>query len=215
VWYVAYGSNLAEDRLRFYLAGGRPRGGLRTYVGARDPRDPRRIRPMMLPGGLVFAGQSAAWTGGITFYLPHLVGRVAARAYLLTAEQANDLVAQEIRRPPATELALLAARPNSTRRVGGRAYDIALRLDDIDDCPAVTISTSRSLQPTTPSPSYLHWICHGLHETFGWSPSRIAEYLGQFPGVRGAWTHEELADLAGSDDPGVRTSRSTGGAAES
>ena len=43
VWYVAYGSNLALDRFRSYLCGGRPSGGLREYAGCRDTRDPASV----------------------------------------------------------------------------------------------------------------------------------------------------------------------------
>ncbi len=200
VWYVAYGSNLASDRLRCYLAGGRPHGGLRTYAGARDPRDPHEIRPVELTGGIVFAGQSTTWTGGMAFYAPDALGQVAARAYLLTVEQANDLVAQEIRRPPGGDLRLLADRPNSRRPLGGRAYDTALRLEDIDGHPAVTITSTRSQEPTSPSAAYLLWICRGLREAFDWPPGRVAQYLGQFPGVRETWAVEDLVALANCVD---------------
>lgn len=196
IWYVAYGSNLASDRLRCYLVGGRPQGGLRTYPGARNPRDPHRTHPVELTGGIVFAGQSTAWNGGIAFYVPGAIGRVAARAYLLTVEQTNDLVAQEIRRPPGSDLGVVADRQCSSRPLGGRTYDTALRLHDIDGHPAVTITSSRFLQPTSPSAAYLRWICRGLHEAFDLSPARIARYLGQFAGIRDTWTMEDLAVLA-------------------
>jgi hypothetical protein len=200
VWYVAYGSNLASDRLRCYLTGGQPRGGLRTYAGARDPRGPQLTCPVELAGGIVFGGQSTSWNGGIAFYFPGDVGQVAARAYLLTVEQANDLVAQEIRRPPGGDLDLVAGRPNSSRPLGGRAYDIALRLDDIDGHPAVTITSMRAREPVSPSAAYLLWICRGLIEAFDWPPARIAAYLGQFPGVRDNWTAEDLVALVNCVD---------------
>ena len=196
VWYVADGSNLASDRLRCYLVGGRPHGALRTYAGARDPRDPQRARGVELPGGIVFAGQSTAWTGGMAFYVPGPVGTVAARAYLLTLEQTNDLVAQEIRRPPGGDLGLVAERPDASVPLGGSAYDVALRVGDIEGRPAVTITSTRSLQSTRPSPAYLRWICRGLHETFDWSPERIAGYLAPFAGVRDGWAREDLVALA-------------------
>ncbi len=200
VWYVAYGSNLASDRLRCYLAGGRPFGGLRTYAGARDPCNPRQHRAVLLPGEMVFAGQSTVWMGGIAFYFPGSVGHVAARAYLLTVEQANDLVCQEIRRPTGGDLGLIGDQPNSTRPLGGRAYDVALRLHDIDGHPSVTISSTHPATPTSPSAAYLRWICRGLGEAFGWRPARIAGYLSAFPGVRGAWTVEDLVALANGAD---------------
>lgn len=197
VWYVAYGSNLAMERLKAYLDGGRPMGGLRTYAGARDPGEPRRTRPVTLAGSLSFAGKSTAWTGGVAFYDPRGGGEVAARGYLITLEQAGDLVAQELRRSPGSDLDLLAERPGETRPLDSRFYDVALRLEDINDHPALGITSSRPLEPTAPGPSYLQWICRGLHETYDWSPSRIAEYLEPAPGVLGAWTAAELAGLAG------------------
>ena len=69
VWYVAYGSNLSLTRFRCYLAGGRPAGGMRDYVGCRDKRDPERIVSVDVPGGLVFAGESKTWSGGMAFYV--------------------------------------------------------------------------------------------------------------------------------------------------
>ena len=200
VWYVAYGSNLASDRLRCYLAGGRPHGGLRTYAGARDPRDPRQSRTVVLSGEIMFAGESTAWKGGMAFYSPGAVGQVAARAYLLTVEQANDLVCQEIRRPTGGDLGLVGDRPNSSRPLGGRAYNVALRLHDIDGHPSVTITSTRYPDPTSPSAAYLVWICRGLREAFDWPPTRIAGYLSQFPGVRGTWNAGELVALVNCAD---------------
>ncbi|WP_020391263.1 hypothetical protein [Kribbella catacumbae] len=51
VWYVAYGSNLAIDRFRCYVAGGRPAGGMREYAGCRDPSDPESVLSLEIPGG--------------------------------------------------------------------------------------------------------------------------------------------------------------------
>lgn len=94
LWYVAYGSNLHAARLAWYLTGGRPPGGLRTYPGCRDCRPPRRTVPLLLPGGVYFAGESRAWTGGMAFYDPELPGPAAARGYLMSVEQFADIAAQ-------------------------------------------------------------------------------------------------------------------------
>jgi hypothetical protein len=40
VWYAAYASNLAWDRLRCYIYGGSPRGSSQQYAGCRLKRDP-------------------------------------------------------------------------------------------------------------------------------------------------------------------------------
>ncbi|MFC8301746.1 histone deacetylase [Micromonospora orduensis] len=112
VWYVAYGSNMHAARLAWYIGGGCPPGGRRTYPGCRDPRPPSRSVPVSLPGGIYFAGESRAWTGGMAFYDPQLPGTAAARAYLVTVEQFTDIAAQEMYRPagvPARRLASQSA----------------------------------------------------------------------------------------------------------
>ena len=119
-----------------------------------------------------------------------------ARAYLLERAQVSDVVAQEIRRPPGTDLDLVAPRVHESCRLGGSAYDLALRLEDLDDHPAMTITTSRPAEPTSPSPAYLGWICRGLYETFAWTPSRACDYLLAFPGVHGTWSADDLLALA-------------------
>ena len=97
LWYVAYGSNLSLDRFRVYLRGGRPVGGAREYPGCRDPLGPDRDVPLMLPGGLRFVGVSSVWGGGMAVYDAGAVGQIAARAYLISAEQFLDILAQEMR----------------------------------------------------------------------------------------------------------------------
>ncbi|WP_425681644.1 hypothetical protein [Micromonospora sp. DT31] len=125
LWYVAYGSNLHAARLDWYLRGGRPPGGLRAYPGCRDCRPPRRTVPALIPGGVYFAGESRAWTGGMAFYDPTLPGRAAARGYLVTVEQFADIAAQEMYRPPGADLAgILAAVRTGRATLGpGRGAD--------------------------------------------------------------------------------------------
>lgn len=76
VWYAAYASNMCLDRFTCYLAGGRPPGAARTYPGCRDARPPERAVPLLLPGQLYFALESAVWTGGCGFYDPLEPGEI-------------------------------------------------------------------------------------------------------------------------------------------
>ena len=101
IWYVAYGSNLSRERFCYYLRGGRPDGSERDYPGCRDCSDPsdsfgsadqrRRLlrRPLL---GL------ASWDGVLRSWRPRV--RWRRRAYLITAEQFVDVLAQETRRSP-------------------------------------------------------------------------------------------------------------------
>jgi hypothetical protein len=108
----------------------------------------------------------------------------------------SDVVAQETRQAPGTDLDLIAPRVHKSCRLGGSAYDLALRLEDLDEHPAMTITSSNPAEPTSPSPAYLGWICRGLYETFAWTPAQACAYLLPFPGVRGNWSAEGLLALA-------------------
>jgi hypothetical protein len=208
VWYVAYGSNLALERFRCYLTGGRPAGGARVYPGCRDPRDPSRIIGVEVPGQLVFAGESRVWGGGSAFYNPAALGRVAARAYLVTPDQLGDVAAQEMRREPggeyARELAALLPDVDAVHAMGPGRYETVARVGEQDGVPMFTVThgTIADLEPRAPTLPYLRWIAAGLTEAHGWPAHRVAEYLHSAPGVTGVWTFEELLSLDG--DAGSR-----------
>jgi hypothetical protein len=195
-WYVAYGSNLAAARFACYLGGGRPEGGRRTYTGCRDTTEPKDDRLVGLPGALLFAGHSTVWSGGMAFYEPSGAGTVAARAYLLTTEQVNDVVAQETRHPLGTDLGLAALAEGTTAKVREGGYDTVLRLPDLDGVPTVTITARRPPEPEAPTAEYLRWVCAGLREAYGWSAEAVGRYLVDCRGVRGRWSEDDLVDLA-------------------
>lgn len=194
VWYVAYGSNLHSARFNCYIAGGRPRGARRTYAGCRDRSPPRRDIGIRLAGGLIFAGNSRVWGGGIAVYQPHADGEVAARAYLLTFGQLSDVVAQEIRRPVGSDLPLGRA---ADRRwaTNSRTYETLLRLDDRDGIPMFTLTSLQKVDATTPSGPYLRVMLDGLGEAFDWAVHARVRYLLRAPGVAPAWNANRLVEL--------------------
>ena len=202
VWYVAYGSNLGLERFRCYLTGGTPAGGLREYPGCRDPGDPERVAAFDVPGGLVFAGESTVWGGGMAFYDAHAPGRAACRAYLVTVEQFADVVAQEMRRPPggefARDLAGLLGDVESVHTMGSGRYETVTRLGERDGAAMFTVTHDDvgSLEPVPPTAAYLRWISAGLREAHGWDAYRIAGYLGPGPGCRRGVDPGELTELA-------------------
>ena len=202
VWYVAYGSNLALDRFRSYLCGGRPSGGLREYPGCRDTRDPARIVSLQVPGGLVFSGDSTVWGGGMAFFDRRARGRVAGRAYLISAEQFADVTAQEMRRPPggefARELEGLLTEVESLHTLGHGYYATFVRLGDHEDVPLLTVTHGdvADLVPAAPSAAYISQIATGLHEAHLWGAERIGTYLAPAPGVRPTWSADQIADVA-------------------
>ncbi|MFG1920775.1 histone deacetylase [Cryptosporangium sp. NPDC048952] len=197
VWYVAYGSNMHADRLRYYLAGGRPPGAARTYPGCRDPRPPRRTEPVFLDGGIYFALESRTWTGGMAFYDPRLPGRAAGRGYLLTAGQFADIAAQEMARRPDADLDLAEALATGSYRLGPGRYETLVCPGVLDGHPMLTFTAPwacADVEPTPPAPRYLGMIASGLHEAHGWDAETLTAYLADRPGVRGHWDPDAVAD---------------------
>lgn len=202
IWYVAYASNLAMDRFRCYLSGGRPFGGAREYAGCRDPSEAARAAGIEVPGGLVFAEESRVWGGGMAFYDRAAIGVVACRAYLVTTEQFGDIAAQERRLPPggefAQDLAGLLPDVESLVTIGPGRYETVVRLGELDGAPMFTITHHDvgSLREAAPTAAYLRWICLGLAEAHGYDGPRAARYLVTAPGIRGAWSETEIETLA-------------------
>jgi hypothetical protein len=198
VWYVAYASNLGTERFRCYLAGGRPDGGQRSYPGCRDPADPAEWFSFEHPGGLVFAGTSGVWGGGMAFFDPDRDGRVACRAYLVTVEQFGDVVAQEMRHPPggdfARALAAVVPEVGELHTLGPGRYETVLRLGARDGVPMLTVTSSdvEAVGRSAPSAAYLRSIAAGLREAHGWDDGRIAEYLAAAAGLDGPWTPSQV-----------------------
>jgi hypothetical protein len=201
VWYVAYGSNLALDRFRCYLAGGRPAGGARVYPGCRDHSDPERIVAVTVPGGIVFAGASRVWGGGSAFYDSTATSQVAGRAYLLTPDQLGDVAAQEMRREPgcdfARDLAGLLPDVDLVHTMGPGRYETVARLGELDGVPMFTVThgTVSDLDPVAPTAPYLRWITAGLIEAHGWPVPQVVDYLHAAPGVPLGWTPDALTEL--------------------
>jgi hypothetical protein len=201
VWYASYGSNMYAGRLSYYLRGGRPPGGRRTYPGCRNPEPPERSVPVMLPGGVYFALESWAWTGGMAFYDPELDGEAAARAHLVTSSQFADIAAQEMYRPPTDDLDLLEVVSSGRHQLGEGRYETLVCAGELDGHPIVTFTApwhAGEVEWRRPAPAYLAFLAGGLHEAHGWQADRIAGYLGSLPGVRGEWDPVEVAALVGT-----------------
>jgi hypothetical protein len=197
LWYVAYGSNLSLDRFRVYLRGGRPVGGARDYPGCRDPLGPDRDVPLMLPGGIRFVGVSSVWGGGMAVYDAGAVGQVAARAYLISAEQFVDILAQEMRLEPDLDADLTAVRETGWHSLGPGRYQTLAHLGDRDDLPMLTFTSAQvDHRVNAPSEAYLRTIAGGLRESHGWSAATIGAYLAGFPGASGTWSPRSIKSLA-------------------
>ncbi|WP_267241781.1 histone deacetylase [Streptomyces sp. PR69] len=192
-------------RLRYYLSGGTPPGGARTCPGCRDPRPPERSVPVLLPGGLYFATESALWGGGRAFYDPAEPGVAPARAHLLTAAQFSDIAAQEMYRTPGADLDLTEVLTRGRARLGPGRYETLVCPGLLDGLPVVTFTApwGRADVPgNAPSAPYLRHLAAGLMQAHGWSAARAAGYLAGCSGAREAWTPKAvLALLESADGP--------------
>lgn len=197
VWYVTYGSNMHAARFTCYLSGGAPPGGARTYAGAHDSRPARASRAVWLSGEMYFALESKVWGGGMAFYDPALPSSAAARAYLVTAEQFADVVAQEMHREPTghVNIDLASVRATGRSALGSGRYETLILAGWLDGYPMLTFTAPWSVAdvtPTAPSGAYLRMLGEGLRETHYWSPEQAAEYLAGRPGARGIWEPQAI-----------------------
>jgi hypothetical protein len=200
IWYVAYGSNLSRERFCCYLRGGRPVGSDRDYPGCRDNSDPMDSFGLLIAGGVYFSGRSSGWRAGMAFMDPETSGEVAARAYLITAEQFVDVLAQETRRSPGMALDLVPALLGERYSQGVGGYPILVRVGDRGGVPLMTFTRDWHTGATlvAPSDGYLAAMATGLREAHGWSPRQIERYLSALPGCAG--NQPPVADSLGEGD---------------
>jgi hypothetical protein len=203
LWYVAYGTNLSSARFRVYLQGGRPAGGARDYPGSRDSLAPERDVALMIPGGIRFVGVSSVWGGGMAIYDARADDEVAARAYLISAEQFVDVLAQEMRLKPGLDVDLASVHETGWHTLGRGRYQTLALLGMLDDLPMLTFTSADvdDHPANPPSEGYLRTMALGLRESHGWTSSRIGCYLARFPGAAGVWEPGSIAALAACATP--------------
>jgi hypothetical protein len=177
VWYVAYGSNLSQDRFACYLQGGQPAGARRSYPGCRDRTPPREVVGLRLPGRVRFGGLSRVWGGGLAFFDPEGDGEVVARGYLIGNDQLDEVHSLE------------------------RRYDSRSQVGDRDGLPMVALTSSEHHEPAAPSAAYLRTILSGLTDGLLEVDAAIT-YLLSAPGVDLRWNEAELHEMAEQPTPG-------------
>ncbi|UED88507.1 histone deacetylase [Streptomyces profundus] len=190
---------MSVERLGHYLRGGSPPGGGVAHPGCRDPSPPPRTRPVMLPGVLYFATESAVWSGGRAFLDPDAPGRAPAVAHLLTVGQFSDVAAQEMGRAPGRDLDLPALLGASGRAaLGPGRYETLVLAGEHEGVPMVTFTAPWRLDAVAgnaPAAAYLRMLGSGLMAGHGWSAVSTAGYLAARPGAAGRWTAEAVRRL--------------------
>ena len=172
VWYVAYGSNVNEQRFLRYLEGDS------DHVGARDATAPRRSRWATVPLQLRFAGESQRWGGGVCFVDPDPDATAYVRAWDITAEQFEDVFAQENRRAIGEPFDWPAAMAGTTA-IGASWYSQILPVDlpsVTASQPALTFTWTTRFPLNAPAPAYRDTISQGLADHPDLSPARIDAY---------------------------------------
>jgi hypothetical protein len=204
IWYAGYGSNLCAERFRCYIAGGIPPGLTDPCRGARDPTHPRQDRPLDIPHPLYFAGTARPWGGSPCFVdpVPGPEGPTRGRAYLITWEQFEDVVAQENGRPTSpVDLDLAEMTEGDSLRIGPGRYETLLYLGRLEGLPVVTITSPRAMtdpEPGAPSAAYLKVMITGLREAHAMSDDAIVAYLGSARGCSEALVVSALGPRPGA-----------------
>lgn len=183
-WYAPYGSNMTWRRFRCYIEGGCLAETGRDHPGCRDTSPPADTTAVWLPGVMYFATESAFWGGGRALYDPDAPGMTAARAWLVTPGQLCDIMAQEMKTDPGTDLDLPLA-PGGRLTAGDGHYETIACTGRLHGRPVLTFCAPWALAevpPLAPSPAYAAMITAGLHETFGWDERRARRYLASLPG---------------------------------
>lgn len=154
--------------------------------------------PVLLPGGLYFALESTAWTGGMAFYDQLAQGEIPARAYLLTASQFADIAAQEMYQEPGEDLDLSGVLAHGRASLGEGRYQTLVCPGALDGCPVLTFTAPwrcAEAPLNRPSAAYLRNLASGLRESHGWTRGQIADYLSGRPGAEGVWDAADIAAL--------------------
>jgi hypothetical protein len=93
----------------------------------------------------------------MAFYDPAASGRVACRAYLVTAGQFADVIAQEMRRPAGDDFARTLAKAlfgvKTAQVLGPASYETVIRLGEQEEAPLLTVTVDASRRPPLAAPS--------------------------------------------------------------
>jgi len=202
VWYISYASNMSLERFLCYIRGGRAKGSIREHSGCSDQQLPRKIKPLLLSQSLYFADESQAWSGGIAF-IGHTPGKeqTLARAYLITKQQFEEVVAQESWRNESApiDFAKLAEHGQLVVGDGLGKYDKVIYCGEMDGYPAASFTGPLEHDIyTKPVAAYLAMVGAGLRETHRLSNRQAATYLSTKPGITAHYGLDELSAIIGS-----------------
>lgn len=217
LWYASYGSNLNQERFLTYITGGKPPGSTSYHLGTTDRTEPQGDIPIRFNGRMHFAYMSSRWgSGGVAFMDLDSAGHALGRAYNISSDQFDEVVAQENGRTPrlATEIDLSVVMKKGRATVLENAlYDTVLHIGDYDGAPVFTFTGAFTAQDAlreaervndeeesdgnwmiasnAPHSNYLRMIASGLGDTFGMTKGQQTDYLRGCGGAD-TWARREL-----------------------
>ena len=123
-----------------------------------------------------------------------------SRAYLITRQQFEDVVAQEnahVSKPEGLNLDLEEARRSGhALMLPTGFYSELIYCGDRDGCPMLSFTSSVDRNDyKAPSPAYLRMIHSGLQEAHGLSVEDSVDYFKDRPGVLGQMTVQQLFEI--------------------
>lgn len=185
-----------------YVNGTVPTGLQTSHPGCRDSSDPTGDIAISFPGRMHFAGKSSRWGGGGASFVDGTApGKALGRAYNLSIEQFDDIVAQENRQEVGSVTIntqeLLAKKKTSVSDT--LPYGTLIHVGDYNGDPIFTLTsdfTSKNsiedstvtglksdIATRTPNYNYLRTIGLGLAEAFNMDVKAQADYLRGAPGA--------------------------------
>jgi hypothetical protein len=196
IWYASYGSNLNRQRFECYIGGGKPIGSTRHHTGCQDKTLPKADMCLELPYSLYFAGHSNVWQGGVAYIAKDSeTDQTKSRAYLITTQQFEEIIAQENGRSVANPLdwVLLERTGHTVVEAGQGNYDKVVYIGRHEDIPIVSFThPAGHTSYNRPAAAYIQTIGTGLLESHTMAPSDVAVYLHKLPGIQGNYSLQEL-----------------------
>lgn len=148
IYYVAYGSNLLEERFMNYIKGGICSFNNKIYNACANTHKPLKSTKFKIPYNMYFSKESSSWNNSsVSFIDDTKPGFAYGKAYLITKEQFNHIHEQE----------------------GKGWYGKIIDLGEIDGFKAYTFTSKEKLMHKgidTISNNYLDVIKKGLKETY-------------------------------------------------
>ncbi len=206
VWYATFGTGLSKDNFNCLIRGGVMEGSRVTHQGCRDNTLPDKDKFLSLPFELFFAGESKSWHGGRLILDTKRTSNAhtIARAYLITIEQFEDIVAQENLQGQPARLPLSRAIHHGYAKIEGiqgeRLYDELLYCGHEDRTPMFTLTSSQPRFPgAPPSSGYTLALMKGLSQNPNMTTEAVVDYIARTPGISEKFIKEELPDIMNED----------------